>query len=62
VSIICQGNVGEILAKDLGRFFKGFLAKRETDPARPKLYYFLKRHFLGAEKLERGFFQKALPA
>jgi len=52
-----------MLAKDLGRFFKGFLAKRETDSAaRPKLYFFVTRHFLGAEKLERGFFQKALPA
>jgi len=57
-----QGNVGEMLAKDLGRFFKGFLAKRETDSARPKLYFFVTRHFQGAEKLERGFFQKALPA
>jgi len=50
-----------MLAKDLGRFFKGFLAKRETDSARPKLYFFVTRHFQGAEKLERGFFQKALP-
>jgi hypothetical protein len=51
----------EMLAKDLGRFFKGFLAKRETDPARPKLYYFAKRHFQRAENWRGAFSKRPFP-